>query len=165
MVAQIASTCLFFCNSLEWVKCQNQRWSWNSSSSSPDLTSHPFQPRHIITGAWINKTFFLDYVWGRCFLLILLNMQILTGLTTSPNKSGRVMVIRWFWVSLIIRQLGSLWFAESFKWTNWIHLLFQHSLIGTENEQLMYNKLWAVVGYDKYTSLAGGGGHGTLSIM
>lgn len=66
------------------------------------------------------------------------------------------MVIRWLWGSLIIRQLGSLWFAESFKWMYQIHLLFQHSLIGTENEQLMYNKLWAVVEYDKYTSLAGG---------
>lgn len=75
------------------------------------------------------------------------------------------MVIRWLWVSLIIRQLGSLWFAESFKWTNQIRLLFQHSLIGTENEQLMYNKLWAIVEYDKYTSLAGGGEHGTFSIM
>lgn len=68
------------------------------------------------------------------------------------------MVIRWLWGSLIIRQLGSLWFAESFQWMNQIHLLFQHSLIGTENEQLMYNKLWAVVEYDKYTSLVGGGG-------
>lgn len=66
------------------------------------------------------------------------------------------MVIRWLWGSLIIRQLGSLWFAESFKWTHQIHLLFQHSLIGTENEQLMYNKLWAVMEYDKYICLAGG---------
>lgn len=29
VVSQIASTCLFFCNSLEWEKCQNQRWSWS----------------------------------------------------------------------------------------------------------------------------------------
>lgn len=65
------------------------------------------------------------------------------------------MVIRWLWGSLIIRQLGSPWFAESFKWMYQIHLLFQDSLPGTENEQLMYNKLWAVVGYDTYTSLAG----------
>lgn len=66
------------------------------------------------------------------------------------------MVIRWLWGSLIIRQLGSLRFAESFKWMHQIHLLFQHSLIGTENEQLMYNKLWAVMEYDKYICLEGG---------
>lgn len=66
------------------------------------------------------------------------------------------MVIRWLWGSLIIRQLGSLWFAESFKWMHQIHLLFQHSLIGTENKQIMYNKLWAVMEYDEYTSLARG---------
>lgn len=66
------------------------------------------------------------------------------------------MVIRWLWGSLIIRQLGSLWFAESFKWMHQIHLLFQHSLIGTENEQLMYNKLWAIMEYDRYICLAGG---------
>lgn len=29
VVSQIASTCLFFCNSLKWEKCQNQHWSWS----------------------------------------------------------------------------------------------------------------------------------------